>query len=250
MNPVRIRKQAARAETHVPRIARRLGRPQTTSREDIIACAIAILRKDPEAGVSINGVARSLGLTPMALYTYFAGRDELLQAVSARLLESLVIEVPPGADWREKIGSWARGMRRYFLHYPYLMHILRWEGHISLAWLRQMLLVFEALEEAGLRGRAQAQAAVWVFYSIMGVIQAELSEIRAGQRFSASDFAELGTRQRQWLTAFHRYSGEEGYCDETFDYHLAQLLDGISARLRASRRAPAGTRSAKSRRAP
>ena len=227
-NRSRTRRAAA---TPASRRTKPLGRPQTTSREDIIACAISILKQDPEAGVSINRVARALGLTPMALYTYFAGRDELLQAVSARLLESLVVEIPAGAGWQARIDCWARGMRAHFLRFPYLMHILRWEGHISVAWVQQMLLVFEALAEAGFRGRALAQAAVWIFYSIMGAIHAELAEIRSGYRFSASDIAHFSPQQRAWLTAFHRYADEKDYRNEAFDYHLAQLIDGIAARM-------------------
>lgn len=184
--------------------------------------------------MSINRVARTLGLTPMALYTYFAGRNELLQAVSARLLENLVIEIPANAGWQERIDCWARGMRAHFLRFPYLMHILRWEGHISAAWAQQMLLVFEALAQAGFRGRALAQAAVWIFYSIMGAIHAEVAEIRSGYRFSASDIAQFNPQERAWLTTFHGYADEKNYRNEAFDYHLAQLIDGIAARIPGS----------------
>lgn len=220
--------KARRPRAPESRITRRGGRPQTTSREDIIACAIGILRQEPGAGVSINRIARTLGLTPMALYTYFANRDELLQAVSARLLESVTIEVPPDASWRQKIDCWARGMRTSLLRYPYLMHVLRWEGHISLAWLQQMLLVFEALEEAGLRDREQARTALWVFTSIMGIIQAEIAEIGAGMEFSDADFAELEPGQRRWIRNFHHYASNANYPDELFDHHLAHLIDHIA----------------------
>lgn len=228
MSTKHIESKARRPRAPESRTTRRVGRPQTTSREDIITCAIEILRKEPGAGVSISRVARTLGLTPMALYTYFANHDALLQAVSARLLESVVIEVPAGAGWRQKIDCWARGMRSSLLRYPYLMHVLRWEGHVSLAWLQQMLLVFEALEEAGLRDRDQARTALWVFTSIMGIIQAEIAEIGAGMEFSDNDFAALEPGQRRWIQNFHHYASSANYPDELFEHHLAHLIDSIA----------------------
>ena len=164
----------------------------------------------------------------MALYTYFANHDELLQAVSAELLQSVVIEVPADAGWQEKIGCWARGMRASFLRYPHLMQVLRWENHISLAWLQQMLLVFEALEEAGLQGREQARTALWVFASIMGIIQTEITEIGAGLQFSDSDFAQLEPDQRRWIRNFHHYASSVNYSDELFEHQIGYLIDSIS----------------------
>jgi AcrR family transcriptional regulator len=228
MNRKRIASQAPGDAAPSPRTTRRAGRPQATSREDIIACAIGILRKEPGAGVSINRIARTLGLTPMALYTYFSSHDELLQAVSAQLLDSVAIEVPATAGWRTKIACWAHGMRASFLRYPYLMHVLRWEGHISPSWLRQMLLVFEALEEAGLQGHEQARTALWVFTSIMGIIQAEIADIGAGMKFSDADFAQLEPDHRRWIRNFHDYASRVNYPDELFEHHLAHLIDNIA----------------------
>lgn len=236
MSKVSPLRRAPHPENSAPRRPRALGRPQTTSREDIVARAIAILKADPEAGISINRTARALGLTPMALYTYFANRDELLQAVSARLLASLNIEVPARADWQQQIRCWAHGMRAHFLHYPYLMYALQWEGHISTAWLHQMVLVFAALHQAGFRGRALARAAVSVFRSTMGSIQAELAEMRAGNRFSTSDFAHLAPEQRKWLATLQRYSVEENHPDDAFRYSLERIIDGLCVEIGKSRR--------------
>lgn len=211
-----------------PRGRRRAGRPQTTSREDIIACAIGILHREPEAGVSVSRVARTLGLTPMALYTYFSSHDELLQAVSAQLLQDVTIDIPPDANWRRRIDCWARGMRAALLRHPQLVHVLRWKGHVSRAWLQQLLPVFAALEEAGLEGRAQARTALWVFTSVMGIIQAEIAEIGTGTPFSSSDLAQLEPEQRRWIENFRHYASNARYQDELFDHHLAHLLESIA----------------------
>lgn len=228
MSEKRSKQQTSPDGAAKPRSPRRIGRPPATSREDIIACAIEILRQEPGAGVSINRIARTLGLTPMALYTYFANHDELLRAVSAQLLEGVTIQVPANADWRQKIECWARGMRTSFLRYPYLMYVLRWEGHISTAWLQRLPPVFEALDEAGLQGHEQARTALWVFTSIMGIIQAEITATGSGMTFSDDDFAELDPDQRRWIDNFHHYASSVNYSDELFDYHLAHLIDCIA----------------------
>jgi len=70
-------------------------RPKKTSaerdlfRERILAAAGDLLERSGPAEVSIRAVTACLGVSPMAFYSYFSSRDELLNTLSERQLRIL-----------------------------------------------------------------------------------------------------------------------------------------------------------------
>lgn len=72
-----------------------MARPKKTSaqrdliRERILAAAGELLERSGPAEVSIRAVTAQLGVSPMAFYSYFSSRDELLNALSERQLRIL-----------------------------------------------------------------------------------------------------------------------------------------------------------------
>lgn len=211
-----------------PRKSQTAGRPPRTSRKAIVDCAIAILEKEPAAGVSINRIARELKLTPMALYTYFADRDELLQAISAELLGNFELAIPPKADWKKRLRLWAIALRKLLLRYPYLMQALGWEGHISAAWTQHMALVFGCLEEVGLSGRKLAQTALWVLRTLIGNINAEIVQLHGDHQVSDVDIDQAPEASKPHLRALQRYSHEENHHEIAFRFNLDQVVDVLT----------------------
>ena len=59
----------------------------------IVERAIALADAGGIEAVTIRRLARELGVTPMALYWYFRNKDELLDGMAARLLESVDLPV-------------------------------------------------------------------------------------------------------------------------------------------------------------
>ena len=59
------------------------------TRNDLIEEAIAMIVERGIAGLSIRSLADSLDYTPGALYTYFSGKDELVDAARERCFEEL-----------------------------------------------------------------------------------------------------------------------------------------------------------------
>jgi len=78
--------------------------PSKTSREAIVAAAVAIVDRGGTEGLSMRAVARKLGLAPNALYYYFPDRAMLKAAVAAegiRRIHAVLKKAafgPPGAD--------------------------------------------------------------------------------------------------------------------------------------------------------
>ncbi|WP_436786342.1 TetR/AcrR family transcriptional regulator [Yinghuangia sp. YIM S10712] len=91
--------------------AQKPGRPATLDRDRIVA---AVLLQDFET-VTMQGVARTLGVAPSALYRWVRNRDELLDLASMEMGRRIVPDRPPTAEtWQEWLVDLAHGIRREF----------------------------------------------------------------------------------------------------------------------------------------
>lgn len=65
-------------------------------RQQIENTALAMIATDGESGLAMRPLAARLGVTPMALYRYFADRDALLLALVERVSEDIDFPGPAG----------------------------------------------------------------------------------------------------------------------------------------------------------
>jgi AcrR family transcriptional regulator len=68
--------------------------------------------------LTMRAVAARLGAVPMALYTHFATKDELVDALLDRVLGRFEPE-PPTDDWTEDLRGFARAHRRLLVSHPW-----------------------------------------------------------------------------------------------------------------------------------
>ncbi|WP_432036788.1 TetR/AcrR family transcriptional regulator [Streptomyces cucumeris] len=98
------------------------------TREEAKAVALTQLAEAGTAGISVNAIAKAMGMTGPALYRYFAGRDELLTELItdayrdlAEAAAAAVSEAAPGDRFRvlaHAIRAWAAAQPdRYLLIY-------------------------------------------------------------------------------------------------------------------------------------
>jgi AcrR family transcriptional regulator len=204
------------------------GRPPRISREAILEAAASLLEQGGGAQISLNAIARVLSITPMAIYTYFASKDDLLQALSEKLLSDLDLAIPAQAPPLEKILLWSHAMRAHFLKRPPLIEILVWEGgHASVSWVRQGLAVEEALSEYGLRDEALAQATLWVWRVVMGAIHVELRERQAPQRLAAQEIESVEPDLRIRIARINDLGRRPTHEADFFAYQLDRMLDAL-----------------------
>jgi AcrR family transcriptional regulator len=76
----------------------RRSRLRAWTREEIRAAALRQLAEDGVEGISLNGIAKELGMTGPALYRYVASRDELLADLVVDAWESLAEAVVRAAE--------------------------------------------------------------------------------------------------------------------------------------------------------
>jgi TetR/AcrR family transcriptional regulator, tetracycline repressor protein len=73
------------------------------SRDAILDRALTVADAEGLDAVSVRRLARELGVTPMALYWHFAGKDALLHALGDRLLAGLDLTVDERRPWPEQL---------------------------------------------------------------------------------------------------------------------------------------------------
>jgi AcrR family transcriptional regulator len=134
-----------------------MGRPAQISRAAVLRASLAIADSAGLDSVTMQAVARRLGVTPMALYRHVAGKADLLDA----LVEGLLTEFPlPAADlpWDERLRAIGRSIREVARRHPSLFPLLLQRPAATPESRRVRDAVCAALEEAGL-GSAQARRA-------------------------------------------------------------------------------------------
>jgi AcrR family transcriptional regulator len=85
-------------------------RSETLTLEAIIDESERIARTQGVDGLTMRAVASGLGVTPMAIYYYVPGKDDLLSLVVGRVSEAF------GLLRREEGQSWQEGLRGYLLN--------------------------------------------------------------------------------------------------------------------------------------
>ena len=205
------------------------GRPPRISREHILDAGVTLLEQEASnAPPSLNGIARALKITPMAIYTYFKSKDELWQALGDRLMAEFDPAIPPGADPFTQIRLWALAMRGHLLRRPQLINMLVWEGgHSSIGWLRRAMVVPEALDALGLEERDHARVTIWVWHVVMGAINVELHNRTAPQELATEEIDALEEPLQGRVRRLLAVAREADYPDTFFTFQIDRMLDAL-----------------------
>jgi TetR/AcrR family tetracycline transcriptional repressor len=97
----------------------RPGRPlkPLISREATAAEAIRIIDAEGLDALSVQAVARAMGVTAPSLYYHFKDKDELLALVALELLKQVGEGAHPGAAWEDRIVELGVNTRRVILRH-------------------------------------------------------------------------------------------------------------------------------------
>ena len=163
------------------------GRPNRISHQQIVAETLAMLDTDGLGGFSLARLARSVGVTPMALYNYFPSRDALLDAAAEAMFDGFVVPAGDG-NLESRIRAWLEALRDLIRRYPVSLQIIRWDDHIAPSWIKIWLPMAQTFEAEGLRGEKLAFALLWLVQAAMAVIRGNLEARRiAGYAHEVAD---------------------------------------------------------------
>jgi AcrR family transcriptional regulator len=101
---------------------------RVVSRETILACAIEIGDSRGIEDLTLRLLAEELGIGTMTIYSYFQGKDQILDAMADELLGKLEVPVDAGADLSAVIRAIARAYRALFARHPSALRLLATRG--------------------------------------------------------------------------------------------------------------------------
>ncbi len=104
------------SEKKIPEPRQRRGRSSVTS--DEILLAAEHIARDGFDALTMRAVATHIGASPMALYRYFATKDELVDAMLDRVLGRIAF-AEPTEDWLADLTAFATAHRAVLADHPW-----------------------------------------------------------------------------------------------------------------------------------
>jgi AcrR family transcriptional regulator len=188
----------------------------------IAAQALAILDRDGVDGFSMRKIARSLNVTPMALYHHVGGKAEL----AALVIEAAHAEYPypaPVDAWQENLWFIADWTRRCALAHPAVLDLRRtydvWTSDFHILADRWM----GSWQQSGLGLELAVQAATTSSAAVSGLVTLELGQ--GQQRYVPSN------RELPHLPNADVLLGTVGDPAQIFELGVHSVIEGIHARL-------------------
>jgi AcrR family transcriptional regulator len=201
------------------------------SKQAIVDAALAILKSEGLAAVSMRRVAAALDTGAGSLYVYVSGRDVLEEAMFERIVAKIELEVPDPSRWRAQLHAVLQRGRDALVAYPGIAAAMM----VDPPGTEVVLGLLENLLGLLLAGGIKGQEAAWV------------ADILAAQVTYAAIEAELRRTDTDALvdevrTNFDRLPADRfplikahvdelvaGNVDERFRFAIDVVLDGIQA---------------------
>lgn len=125
-----------------------MGRPARIGRPVILRASLDLADERGLAAVTMQAVADSLGVTPMALYRHIRDKADLLDAVVESLLGEF--ELPDRrVPWRERLSALARAARESARRHPAVFPLLLQRSATTPGSRRVREVIYDALRDAG-----------------------------------------------------------------------------------------------------
>ena len=113
----------------------------------IVRAALDSIDRNGAQGLTMRGLALDLGVEAMSLYRYVAGREDLLEAVVALLLEGLSdLDDQLGQTWQGYLQGLAHAVRRIAVEHPAAFPLVA-TRHPAAPWLRPPLRSLELVDD-------------------------------------------------------------------------------------------------------
>ena len=149
-----------------------MGRPARIDRARVLAEALGLADEEGLEALTMAGVAKRLGVTPMALYRHVANKAELLDGV----VELLLTEFPPppaGLWWSQRLNVLAVNIRASAHRHPSVFPLLLQRPAMTTDARQTRDAVYRALGDAGVPGDRVAQVERLVSTAVLGFAVSE-----------------------------------------------------------------------------
>lgn len=199
----------------------------TISRDRVIDTATEMISTGGFERITIRSLAAELGVAPMSLYRHVRDKDDLLNEVVDRLLNSVWQPESDAVQWRAWITEAADNLRRFLTTQPAALHIYLSHPVVTPTAVERMRQMLRVLRQAtGDEPRArQAYAAIQTYTLGFAALEASRATWEASHRATASESKPAeATDLMDELAAYTT--------PRQFSEGLTYLLDGIAGRRR------------------
>jgi TetR/AcrR family tetracycline transcriptional repressor len=206
---------------------------RTLDLDAIVVAAVDLIEDKGLGGLTMRGLAKRLGCSPMALYRHVADKQELIGAVSDHYLGDLALPDTDGLSWQQTIVDVTTAVHSAFLAHPPLEAILGIRHVDTLAVFRADEVILRALIGAGLPGRDAVHALDVLASYAVGATQRKAA-VRAGSPREGARLQRLRQLPAEDFPTVIELAGELVTIDLKHDFEdgLRLVIDGIEARLR------------------
>jgi AcrR family transcriptional regulator len=216
----------------------------------IVEAAIAVADRDGIDGLSMRRVAGALGVGAMSLYRYVPGKAELLALMLDAVSDPHAdLDRGAGRPWRGVIENVARGVYRLYLTHPWLLQVNWTRPVIGPNTLAGIELFMRALDGVGLTDQERISVMMLVDAFVVGQARqriqygALLEETGLpDEEFWAQQYPFLAKAMESGDYPAMAALGEDAFAagwDESFNFGLQRVLDGVDALIRRRRRTAA-----------
>jgi AcrR family transcriptional regulator len=211
-------------------------------REQIVKAGLELTRRHGLDGMSMRKLGQELGVTSMAIYWCFKGRDELVEAITDSVLAEIELPADDDAPWDERLRRFAWAVHDVLVDYPGIGDELLTHQNYPPSAVRLVEYSVAVLREAGFDDLRASTA----FNVLSGWVVAR-SHFEAYQRLVSvrSDGSTVAERARAgWqrlgqtvgeaphTATYVRHIGELDDPATIFDHGVELLLRGLKDELR------------------
>jgi AcrR family transcriptional regulator len=201
------------------------------SRDEIIRSAIDLADRGGLESVSMRRIAARIGSAPTSLYWYVSDKEELYELMVDAVIGLVPLPEQPSGDWRADLAAIARSARVTLSAHPWFaqLGIYPVAGPLTLRFGAVSLRSFEGL---GLDPATEVNILGTINNYVFGFVQREAAWQRLPARPGPAG-APSGIRssEPEALSAEHLSVRTRLHGDDSFEWGLACLLDGIAVRV-------------------
>jgi AcrR family transcriptional regulator len=220
-------KEAPKPARRKSMVKRSPGRPARISREAIIEKSMELLSSIDVDDFMLKTVAEELGTVSMAIYNYFASREELLEAVADEVC--LLFKMPkpkPNQTWQENLLAWLWAFKKHAERYPVIYNVMNIEGHTTAGWFRVSAPVVKIMHDMGLRDKALALASYLFCSSSTTLMYVESISAVFRKPMAFTHFERLSAEEQQMMMALRPHMA--GITKkEIYDALFSQVIKGV-----------------------
>ncbi|MAK42608.1 MAG: hypothetical protein CMN80_00435 [Spongiibacter sp.] len=195
------------------RNTRRVGRPSSTSKEQILAVALQLAQQQDLAALSLRQLAKELGISPTSLYRYFENKQQLLTAIGESVLSVDASTLPAGLSHPQRLEKLLDQLRQQVLAFPGLLpqfnNSLPAEAMVAtIAALAEPIKAMQVEDSLAVR---HAQSLLWMTLGF-ALFESSSSQASISGQFldlpaqlqSTSQHLELENHERLWRELVER----------------------------------------------